>query len=113
MFGQAAQQQRPSHNPNGDIEVTGPTDGISSITWSPRANLFIATSWDNNAYCYEIQGQGAAGKASTTHTAPILCSCWNADGTGVFLGDCNKQVKLWNLATQQSQQVAQVQDPGG
>jgi len=35
-------------NPNNDVLVTSPpTDGVSSITWSPKANIFVATSWDN------------------------------------------------------------------
>jgi WD40 repeat protein len=93
MFGAAAQPARPSHNPNGDVEVTGPTDSISSVNWSPRANLFVATSWDNNAYCYEVGASGAQGKASTTHTAPIMCSSWHHDGGSVFLGGCDKQVR--------------------
>ena len=37
-----------THNPNNDFEVSQPpTDGVSSLTFSPRANLLVATSWDN------------------------------------------------------------------
>ena len=37
-----------THNPNKDIEVPDvPSDGISSLNWSPKANYFVATSWDN------------------------------------------------------------------
>ena len=38
----------PNFNPNKDVEVTAPPeDGISSISFSPTANLLVATSWDN------------------------------------------------------------------
>lgn len=107
MFGAAAAKP-PALNPNNDIQISPPlADGISSLSFSPRANILVATSWDNNAYCWEITQAGQANaRASTTHTAPILCSSWNADGSAIYLGGCDKAVKLWTLATNQSQQVA-------
>ena len=37
-----------THNPNKDFEVQQPpTDGISSLNFSPKANYLVATSWDN------------------------------------------------------------------
>lgn len=199
MFGASASG---GLNPNKDVQVNTPLgDSVSSLSWSPRANLLVATLWDNNVYCWDIQvrtpgrrgapavalqhllaacwggapwrafasgflqsllaastlrtlcwrcapcccralpggtrgfslasgcstncwlsplitrsrlaptptppqSNGTANpKASTNHTQPVLCSAWNADGTGVFTGGCDKMVKLWNLATNQSQQV--------
>jgi hypothetical protein len=193
MFG--AQPAAGGFNPNKDFQIPTPLgDSVSSLSFSPRANLLIATCWDNNVYCWDIQvrarrpcgfGQAlrhagsqarhgwqlrpalaprsarcgrrvgpaessggytgaccwcpwpaplaaasfprlaltrvdpcacrpplrpqpngtANPKASTNHTQPVLCSAWNGDGTGVFTGGCDKMVKLWNLATNQSQQV--------
>ena len=38
-----------SHNPMKDIEVQNPPDdSISKVVFSPNANYFIASSWDNN-----------------------------------------------------------------
>lgn len=38
-----------SHNPMKDIEVQNPPeDSISKVAFSPNANYFIASSWDNN-----------------------------------------------------------------
>nr|GFB63816.1 hypothetical protein [Tanacetum cinerariifolium] len=35
-------------NPNKSTEVVSPpTDGISSLSFSPKANYLVATSWDN------------------------------------------------------------------
>jgi mRNA export factor len=150
MFG-AQPQQQGGVNPNKDVQIQTPLgDSVSSLSFSPRANLLVATCWDNNVYCWDIQVGGgrfwfggcgfqpgrasacaqalfltrpsfppapsppppppqsngnANPKASTNHTQPVLCSAWNADGTGVFTGGCDKMVKLWNLATNQSQQV--------
>ncbi|GBF88757.1 hypothetical protein Rsub_01658 [Raphidocelis subcapitata] len=106
MFG--AQPQAGGVNPNKDVQIQTPlADSVSSLSFSPRANLLVATCWDNNVYCWDIQPNGSANpKASTNHAQPPLCSAWNGDGTGVFTGGCDKMVKLWNLATNQSQQVA-------
>ncbi len=127
-----AQPAPPNHNPNKDVEVTAPPDdGISSLSFSPTANLLVATSWDNQVTlhtggrllcsdrrarsatmlaclwqvrCWEIQPNGTSTpKAAHSHDQPVLCSAWNADGSSVFSGGCDKTVKLWNLATNQQQ----------
>ena len=54
--------------------------------------------------CWEIQPNGTSTpKAAHSHDQPVLCSAWNADGSSVFSGGCDKTVKLWNLATNQQQ----------
>ncbi|WIA16348.1 hypothetical protein OEZ86_007838 [Tetradesmus obliquus] len=111
MFGAAAATG--GINPNKDVQITPAlADGITSVNFSPRANILVATCWDNNVYCWEVASNGqAAPKASTSHTQPVLCSSWNADGSAVFTGSCDKTVKMWNLATNQAQQVAQHDAP--
>lgn len=37
---------------------------------------------------------------------PILDVCWNDNGTSVFMASCNKQVKCWDLSSNQTIQVA-------
>ena len=37
--------------------------------------------------------------------------CWHDDGTKVFMASCDKQVKCWDLATNQTMQVAQHDAP--
>jgi mRNA export factor len=102
-------------NPNKDVQISPPlADGISSLNFSPRANILVATSWDSNSYCWEVNaqtGQAVPKAQQNSHQAPVLCSSWNADGTGVYTGGCDKTVKLWNLATNQSQQVAAHDQP--
>ena len=84
-----------------------PTDGVSSLSWSPRANLLVATSWDNQVRCWDVQQNGQAiPKASQTHQAPVLCSAWHGDGSKIFSAGCDNQVKMWDLQSNQQQQVA-------
>ncbi|KAK9229611.1 hypothetical protein WN944_022574 [Citrus x changshan-huyou] len=85
-----------NQNPNNSIEVSQPpNDSVSSLCFSPKANILVATSWDNQVRCWEISrsGTGVASvpKASISHDHPVLCSTWKDDGTTVFSGGCDKQ----------------------
>lgn len=62
--------------------------------------------------CWDVQPTGQAiPKAAITLEKPVLCSAWSADGSAVFAGGCDNGVKMWNLATNQQQQVAQHSAP--
>ena len=37
---------------------------------------------------------------------PILDVCWHDDGTKAFMASCDKQVKMWDLGSNQTVQVA-------
>jgi len=99
-------------NPNKDVEVTSPpNDSISCMRFSPgtiQTTLLLAGSWDNNVRCWEIQlhnGQSVP-KAEQTMTGPILDVCWHEDGTKAFMASADKQVKVWDLASNQTMTVA-------
>jgi mRNA export factor len=121
MFGQSttggglfgAQAQSQPHNPMKDFEVTQPPDdSISSVRFSPKANFLVATSWDNNIRCWEIQDSGqSVPKAQQSHTGPVLGCCWHADGTKVFTASCDKTTKMWDLNSNQAIAVAQHEAP--
>merc|ERR1712098_680075 len=51
------------------------------------------------------------GKAQQTMGGPILDVCWHDDGSKVFMASCDKQVKCWDLASNQAVQVAEHQAP--
>lgn len=86
-------------NPNKSFEVAEPpSDGISSLSFNPKTNYLVSTSWDKIVRCWEIQSSGqSVPKAMTPHDQPVLCSTWKDDGQVVFTGGCDKQVKAWNL----------------
>jgi len=97
------------YNPNKDFEVSQPpTDGISSLSFSPKANYLVGGSWDNQVRCWEVQNNGTTNpKASISHDAPVLCTGWSGDGTKVFSGGCDNKAKCWSLQTGQAVQAAQ------
>lgn len=97
-FGTSAVSQ---HNPNKDAEVNSPpTDSVSSLCFSPKANLLVATSWDNHVRCWEVVPQNGPGgvvpqttpKAAVQHANPVLCSTWHPDGGMVFSAGEARQV---------------------
>ena len=97
-------------NLNKDFEVSQPGDDtISSLCFSPKANFLIASSWDNNIRCWEIQQTGqSVAKAMQSHTKPILDSCWHEDGAKVFTAGADNMAKMWDLQSNQATQVSQM-----
>lgn len=100
-----------SANPMKDFEVTSPPDdSTSSLAFSPATlpqNFLIAGSWDNNVRCWEVEQSGKTiPKSMQSMQGPVLDVCWSDDGTKVFMAACDKMVKCWDLASNQTIQVA-------
>ncbi|KAJ8962498.1 hypothetical protein NQ318_000888 [Aromia moschata] len=100
-----------SANPMKDFEVVQPPDdSISSLAFSPATlpqNFLIAGSWDNNVRCWEIEQNGSSvPKSMQSCGGPVLDVAWSDDGTKVFMAGCDKQAKMWDLASNQVVQVA-------
>jgi WD40 repeat protein len=57
----------PNPNPNKSIEVNQPpTDSVSSLNFSPKSNLLVATSWDNQVLHFFFVFFNAIAKFSVT-----------------------------------------------
>eukprot|EP00979_Chaetoceros_neogracilis_P001014 scaffold191_cov273-Chaetoceros_neogracile.AAC.29 len=52
-FAQRSNTERPDYS----VPHAG-NDGISSLAWSPSANILISTNWDGGVRCWEVQEQG-------------------------------------------------------
>jgi WD40 repeat protein len=48
------------------------TDGISSLCWSPTANILIGSSWDSTVSCWEVQEQGGRIQANPKAQSKII-----------------------------------------
>ncbi|KAI9605422.1 hypothetical protein KEM48_002207 [Puccinia striiformis f. sp. tritici PST-130] len=96
-----------------DIEVENPpTDGISSIAWSPQADFLAAGSWSNEVRIYEVNGQGqSVPKAAYSHEQPVLEVIWSGDGTKIISGGCDRAARVYDVSTGQSTQVAAHEAP--
>jgi len=112
-FGSNNNQLKATTQQNKDIEVQQPpSDTVSCLKFSPNANFLIASSWDNNVRCWEINANGSSvPKAQQSHTKPILSCCWHADGTKVYTAGADNQAKMWDLASNQAVVCAQHDAP--
>ncbi|KAJ3184036.1 hypothetical protein HDU85_001887 [Gaertneriomyces sp. JEL0708] len=100
----AAAAQRPEAK---DIEIPQPpSDSVSAISWSPKANLIAAAAWDNQTRVWEVQPNGTAiPRAAIQHEAPALCVHWSPDGTKLVSGGCDNQARMLDITTGQQATV--------
>lgn len=105
-FGRPAQ---PAATPaEQDIEVTQPpTDGISSLSFSPVADFLAASCWDNNVRIYGVEQNGSTqAKAMYSHEGPVLDVTWSRDGTKILSAGADKAARMFDVSTGQSSQIA-------
>jgi len=99
-----------------DFEVVSPPDdSISSMEFSPstlQQNYLISGSWDFSVRCWEVEQTGKTiPKSMKNMGCPVLDVCWSDEGNKVFIASTDKQVKCWDLASDQLLQVAQHDAP--
>ena len=126
MFGQAklgttsafaatAGTTAPTNRMNDFEVVSPPEDSVSAMEFSPgtvQQTYLIAGSWDSCVRCWEVEQTGkTVPRSMKTLGGPVLDVCWADDGTKVFMATCDKQVKLWDLGSDQVVQVAQHDGP--
>ena len=47
-----------------DCNVPSPgKDGVSSLNFSPTANILVSSNWDSTVSCWEVQEQGGQAQA--------------------------------------------------
>ncbi|KAE9420498.1 hypothetical protein Angca_003019 [Angiostrongylus cantonensis] len=89
-----------------DIAVDGsPDDTVQVLRFSPNTNekpLLAAGSWDGIVRVWMVNDNGQCeGKAQQNIPAPILDLSWTDDGTKIFISTGDKEVRLWDLASNQ------------
>ncbi|GAA5891171.1 hypothetical protein JCM6882_006446 [Rhodosporidiobolus microsporus] len=91
-----------------DVELANPpTDGISSLAWSPAGpgDFLAVGSWSNEVRIYEVREGGAnEGRAAYTHEAPVLCCTWSKDGSKIVSGGADNAARLFDTTTGQTTQ---------
>lgn len=91
-----------------DIIINNPADdSISDIAFSPQQDfLFSASSWDGKVRIWDIQNGVAQGRSQYESAAPVLCTRWSSDGTKVASGGCDNIVKIYDVVSGQTQDLA-------
>lgn len=91
-----------------DISINNPPeDSISDLAFSNQQDLLAAASWDKKVRIYEIDPNSGnnQGRALYEHDGPVLSAQFSADGARVCSGGADKQVKLFDIASQQATQI--------
>ena len=85
-----------------------PDDSISSIRFSPTAELLAAASWNKQIRIWEINENGQSiAKTMFQHEGPVLDCAWSKDGTKIFGAGADKAARMMDLGGNgQAQQVA-------
>lgn len=99
----------PTNRMNDFEVVSPPDDSVSALKFSPatlQQNYLIAGSWDSSVRCWEVEQTGKTlPKSMKVMVGPVLDVCWSDDGVKIFIAS-EKQVKIWDLASDQLMQVA-------
>lgn len=81
-------------------------DSVSDIAFSPQAEFMAISNWDKKNRIFEITNNGQVeGRALYEQEGPILSTRFTLDGTKVISGGADKQVKLFDLQSQQAQTI--------
>jgi mRNA export factor len=85
----------------------GPEDSVPDMSFSPTQDLLAVASWDKKVRIYEIDSNSGQnqGRALYDHDGPVFSARWSNDGTKVVSGGSDKQVKIFDLQSQQAQQI--------
>ncbi|KAL0249210.1 hypothetical protein GEMRC1_004443 [Eukaryota sp. GEM-RC1] len=78
-------------------------DSIASLSWAPNGPYLASTSWDGEARAYQVDPSSgrAEQKLTIKRQYPLLSSCWTSDGTKVLIGSADKELSIWDIASNQ------------
>ena len=82
------------------MRLTGHTNDITSVAWSPDGTKAASGSWDNTIRVNDSR-TGALLLTITGHTDAITSVAWSPDGTKIASGSRDETVCIWNAATGQ------------
>ena len=91
-----------------EVELSGPTDGISSLAWGQQrvaagesaTRRVAAGCWDNSAYVWDVQKEAdrplqANAIGSAQHAGPVLDVAWKEHD--MLTASVDKTAKLWDV----------------
>jgi parallel beta-helix repeat protein len=78
--------------------LTGHTDWVMSVAFSPDGRLLASGSWDNTIKLWDV-ATGSLVRTLTGHTDDVNSVAFSPDGRLLASGSDDKTIKLWDVAS--------------
>jgi len=86
-----------------------PTDGITSLQFSPNSSQYLlVSSWDSSVRLYDINANTM--RIQYKHSAPVLDCCFH-DATHAYSGDCDNNLKMYDFNAGQEKTIGSHRGP--
>lgn len=82
---------------NAKYVLSGHSDSVTSVFWSPDGTQLVSGSRDNTAKIWLVASQQNTA-TYTGHSAPVRCVVWSPEGTRLASGSEDQTVQVWNTA---------------
>ncbi len=82
---------------NAKYILSGHSDIVTSIFWSPDGSQLVSGSRDKTARVWTVASQQNT-ITYTGHSAPVRCVVWSPEGTRLASGSEDQTVQVWNTA---------------
>uniref|UniRef100_A0A7S2QTB8 mRNA export factor n=1 Tax=Norrisiella sphaerica TaxID=552664 RepID=A0A7S2QTB8_9EUKA len=98
--------------PDKKVNTPNDMDGVSSLSFSPKQNHLVASTWCNRVLAWEINNSGQSRFISSIkHKAPVLCTAFSGDGSRVFSGGADNIAQMWVPQRNEVKTVAKHEKP--
>jgi len=78
--------------------LTGYTDGVSSVAFSPDGKTLASGSYDNTIRLWDVATGRPIGSPLTGHTGQVLSVAFSPDGKTLASGSFDHTIRLWDVA---------------
>jgi len=78
--------------------LTGHTNTIDSVRWSPDGQRLLTASWDSTIRLWDVRRSRLL-RTYEGHTDQVYMVRWNADGTQFLSASRDKTIRLWDAET--------------
>ncbi|HEY6539881.1 MAG TPA: protein kinase [Ktedonobacteraceae bacterium] len=82
---------------NAKYVLSGHSNVVTSVFWSPDGTQLVSGSRDNTARIWTVASQQNSATYAG-HSAPVRCVVWSPEGTRLASGSEDQTVQLWDTA---------------
>ncbi|MGH8902826.1 MAG: trypsin-like peptidase domain-containing protein [Egibacteraceae bacterium] len=89
---------RPLHSSH---QLTGHTEQVRGVTFSPDGRLLATTSFDRTVRLWDVASRQPLGEPLTGHTDRLMAVAFSPDGRLLATTSFDRTVRLWDVASRQ------------